>query len=79
MCKRLICISLIVWLGLKCVAQEFRPCPSFNKTIRWQPEVYKAQNDTAKAVLNWLCQTPFSDQSVLRADASLYVMQWISG
>jgi hypothetical protein len=60
--------------------QEFRVCPKFNAYIEWKsPVTYREQNDTARALLRWLCQTPFSDQVVERSKASLFVMQWAAG
>jgi len=71
---------LLSFFAQSMFGQEFRVCPKFNEHIQWKSEeTYRQQNDTARAVLRWLCQTPFSDQVVERSKASLFVMEWVAG
>jgi hypothetical protein len=80
MYRKLSVFFLVICLINTVLGQEFRPCPKFNENIAWNSlESYRNQNDTAKVLLRWLCQTPFSDQVVERSKASLFVMQWAAG
>lgn len=80
MFSRLIFFVCFLFFVHHVVGQEFRVCPKFNEKLQWNSfEIYRNQNDTARAVLRWLCQTPFSDQVIVRSKASLFVMEWAAG
>ena len=77
---KLKCGIILLFIVQSIFGQEFRDCPKFNEHIHWRSEeTYRQQNDTARALLRWLCQTPFSDQVVVRSKASLFVMEWVAG
>jgi hypothetical protein len=72
-------ILILLFLPFSTWAQEFRKCPIFNSEEKWENEEAFLTNE--KDVLNlleWLMNTPPSEQLIERSAAGIFVMEWVT-
>lgn len=72
-------LVLFFILPLTIFSQEFRKCPEFDSSEKWNtPESFFDKKKQVVAVLDWLLSTPPSEQLVERSATGIFVMEWIT-
>lgn len=70
-------IILLIPFGL--FAQEFRRCPSFDANETWESsESFVKNAEIIQDLMDWLINTPPSEQLVERSAANIFVMEWVT-